>query len=196
MRRVSTPVSASSSATTGPKVWPSNGLPCSALACSNKLTAFRLGGRGRHRDLAAELVRRPGLAFADAFDLGRVQRIDLMTALPVILETYPCCQREQIGKALLERLLAGDLAPDVADHPAEPDAQELELPPRPLELVGMRVAPDHDRGALGEAPIALPQRHVMAPGEIDQFFQRAMAQPRVGRVRNRFGLHRGVDHHP
>jgi hypothetical protein len=34
MRRVSTPVSCSSSAMTGPIVCPSNGLPCSALACS------------------------------------------------------------------------------------------------------------------------------------------------------------------
>ena len=39
MRRVSTPVGCSNSAPTGPQVWgpqvrPSNGLPCSALACS------------------------------------------------------------------------------------------------------------------------------------------------------------------
>jgi hypothetical protein len=32
---VATPVSASSSAITGPKVWPSKGLPCRALACTN-----------------------------------------------------------------------------------------------------------------------------------------------------------------
>jgi len=34
VRRVAIPVSCSSSVTTGPSVWPSNGLPCSALACS------------------------------------------------------------------------------------------------------------------------------------------------------------------
>ena len=126
------------------------------LGVQHKLAPFGLGNRGRHRDLAAELVRRPGFAFADAFDLGRVQRIDLMTALPVILKAHPYCQREQVGKALFERPVAGDLAPDVADHTAEPNAQELELTPGPLELVRMRVAPDHDRGALGEAPVALP----------------------------------------
>jgi hypothetical protein len=32
--------------------------------------------------LPAELLRRSGFAFADALDLRRVQRIDLMTALP------------------------------------------------------------------------------------------------------------------
>jgi hypothetical protein len=44
---------------------------------------------------------------------------------------------------------------------------------RALELVCIRVAPDHERGALGDAPLALPQRHAAAPREIDQFFQRA-----------------------
>ena len=33
---------------------------------------------GGERDLDAELVRAMGLAVADAFDLGRVQRIDLI----------------------------------------------------------------------------------------------------------------------
>jgi hypothetical protein len=125
-----------------------------------------------------------------------VQRIDFGTALPVILKTYPHRQREQVGKVSLERLVAGDLASDVADHAAQPNAQKLERAPGPLELVRMGVAPDHDRGALGKAPVALPQRHVVAPREIDQFFQRAMAQPRIGRMRDGFGLHRGVDHHP
>jgi hypothetical protein len=60
----------------------------------------------------------------------------------------------------------------------------------------MRVAPDHDCGTLGDAPIALPQRHVVAPRQFDQFFQCAMAQPRIGRVRDRFRLYRGVDHNP
>src|SRR5215472_7351756 len=189
MRRVSMPVSASSSATTGPRVRPSKGLPCNALACSTNWPppAFARAGfwawwpgspltplLSQGQALAAELVRRPGLAFADAFDLGSVQRIDLGATLPVILKAHPHRQGEQVGKVSLERLVARDLAPDVADHAAQPDAQKFERTPGPLELVGMRVAPDHDRRALGQAPVALPQRHVMAPGEIDQFFQRAM----------------------
>jgi hypothetical protein len=58
-----------------------------------------------------------------------VQRIDLGAALTMILETHPVGQGKQIGEALLERLVAGDLAADVADHPAEPDAQEFEFAP-------------------------------------------------------------------
>src|SRR5215472_7678209 len=76
---------------------------------------------------------------------------------------------------VLERLVARDLAPDVADHAAQPNAQKLERAPGPLELMGMRVAPDHDRGTLGDAPVALPQRHVVAPREIDQSVQGAVA---------------------
>jgi len=75
-----------------------------------------------------------------------VQRIDFETALPVILKTYPHRQGEQVGK----------VSPPVLRRAAEPGAQKLERAPGPLELVRMRVAPDHDRGALGEAPVALP----------------------------------------
>jgi hypothetical protein len=37
---------------------------------------------------------------------------------------------------------------------------------------------------------------VVAPREIDQFFQSAMVQPRMGWMGNRFGLYRGIDHDP
>jgi hypothetical protein len=99
----------------------------------------------------------------------------LGAALAVILEPYPICQSEKVGEALLEPLVAGDLTADVADHPAEAGAQELEFAPRPLELMSMGIAPDHDRGALGHPSIALPQRHFVALSEIDQLLQRAVA---------------------
>jgi hypothetical protein len=76
---------------------------------------------------------------------------------------------------LLEPLVAGDLAADVADHPAQPDAQEFEFAPRPLELVGVGIASDHDSSAFGYAPIALPQCHIVALRRIDR-----PLQPRVG----------------
>src|SRR5476651_2453232 len=72
MRRTATPVSFSRSAMTGPSVWPSYGLPCSALACSTNCQ--RSGGRG-NRHLAAELVRRASLAFVNALHLRCVQRV-------------------------------------------------------------------------------------------------------------------------
>jgi hypothetical protein len=51
----------------------------------------------------------------------------------------------------MQRLIARNLAPDIADHAAEPNAQELERTPGSLELMLMRVAPDHDRGTVGDA---------------------------------------------
>jgi hypothetical protein len=103
-----------------------------------------------------------------------MQRIDLGAALTVILEPHPHRQSQQVGEALPQRLVTGDLAADIADHPTEPGAQELEFAPRPLELVGMSVPPHHDRRALGYPPIALPQRHIMALRQIDELFQRPM----------------------
>jgi hypothetical protein len=94
------------------------GIAVQRLGVQHELPAFRLGGRGCHGHLAAELVRRPGLAFADAFNLGGVQRIHFRTALPVILETHPHRQGEQVREAFLERLIASDFAPNIADHAA------------------------------------------------------------------------------
>jgi len=93
----------------------------------------------------------------------------------MVLEAHPHRQGEQVGEALFEPLVPGNLAADVADHPAQSDAQEFEFAPRPLELVGMTVSADHDRRALGHSPIALSQRHPIALGEIEQLLQRAMA---------------------
>src|SRR5438477_269930 len=94
---------------------------------------------------------------------------------PLILKAHPHRQGEKMGEALPQRLVVADLAADIADHPTEPNAQELEFSPRPIELVGMGIAADHDRGALGHPTIALPQSHSSALGEIDQLLQRAMA---------------------
>src|SRR5215470_795267 len=176
MRRAVTPVCRSSSVITGPSVWPSKGLPCSALLCSTNCRPF-------------------GFAFANALHLGSMQRIDLRPALAMILEAYPHRQGEEIGKARLQCLVPGDLAANVADHPAQPGAQELQLTPRSLELVRMAVPTDHDHRALRDPPIALPQRHAIALGTFDQLLQRAMAKPRIGRMRDRFRLYRRVDHH-
>jgi hypothetical protein len=53
---------------------------------------FGRGDRGDDRDLAAELVGRPGVAFADVLHLGGVQRVDLGPALVLLLMANP--QRE------------------------------------------------------------------------------------------------------
>ena len=70
------------------------------------------------------------------------------------------------------------------------------MAPGALELVGVGIAADHDGGALGQAQIALAQRQTVAFGEPDQLDDCPMHQPRIGRMRNCLGLHRGIDDHP
>ena len=51
------------------------GVTVQRLGVQHELPALGRGDRGDDRDLAAELVGRPGLAFADALHLGGVQRV-------------------------------------------------------------------------------------------------------------------------
>jgi hypothetical protein len=103
---------------------------------------------------------------------------------------------EQRAKAVLKCAIAFDLAANVPDDAAEPGAQELQLPPGALELMRMCIAPDHDGGALGYPQIALAQFDTLAFGQIDQLLDRAVDEPGVGRMRDRFLLHGGVHHDP
>ena len=50
------------------------------------------------RDLDAELVGAMRLALADAFDLGRVQRIDLRPALVLALLAHPARQHQRLSE--------------------------------------------------------------------------------------------------
>jgi hypothetical protein len=68
--------------------------------------------------LAAELVRGTRLPLTNALDLRGVQRIDLRAALPVILETHPHRQGQEVGEALLESIIACD-AMGVVNEPVE-----------------------------------------------------------------------------
>ena len=104
------------------------------LGMQHELPALGRGDRRDNRDLAAELVGGSCLAAADAFHLGRVQRVDLRPALALLLVADPQRQIEQRAKAILERGIALDLAADVANDAAESGAQEFEFAPGALEL--------------------------------------------------------------
>src|SRR5258707_11821919 len=107
----------------------------------------------------------------------------------VILEAHLESEVEQRSEAAVEFGVAIDLAADVANEAAEAGAQELERAPGTLELVRMGVAADHDGGALGDAQIALAQRHAVAPGESDKLDDRPGHQPRIRRGRPGPWLH-------
>lgn len=107
----------------------------------------------------------------------------------------PQCKIEQRTKAILPCGIALDLAANVADDAAKSRAQEFELPPSALELVGMRIAPHHNGRAFGHAQITLAQLDALAFGRLDELLDRPVGEPRIGRMRNRLLLHGGVHHH-
>ena len=96
-----------------------------------------------------------GFSLANAFDLGRVQRIDLASALMLALLAHPPRQRQFVGEEGLKRLLAPDLAADVADDSAEIGADRPERPVGALELLDVGVALVSDQRMLARRPSVL-----------------------------------------
>src|SRR5262249_31121122 len=105
-------------------------------------------------------------------------------------------ESEQWAKTVFERGVALDLPANVTDDAAKPRAQKLQFRPRAFELVGMRVAPHHDGGALGHPHIALAQLNALALGQLHQLLDRAMGEPGVSRMRDRLLLYSGIHRHP
>ena len=68
-----------------------------------------------------------------------MQGIDLRATLVPVLMADAAGQAEQGNEETLELAIALNLAADIADKPAEPDAQEAQHPPGSLELVGMAI---------------------------------------------------------
>jgi hypothetical protein len=89
------------------------------LGLHHELSALGRGGRRGNRHLAAELVRCPCLAAADALHLGG------RSALALLLMANPQCKIEQRTKAILPSSIALDLAANVADNAAKSRAQEF-----------------------------------------------------------------------
>jgi hypothetical protein len=90
--------------------------------------------------LYAELVRRGGLAFADALHLWSVERIKLPGAPALLLRADLRGPAKREGECLFQCWLALDLAANVADDPAQAAAKDTQLPLMPPELFGMGVA--------------------------------------------------------
>jgi hypothetical protein len=100
------------------------------------------------------------------------------------------------GERLLQRWLALDFAADVADDPAQPAAQDAQLPLMPLELLGMGIAARHHRSSLGDPQVGLPQPHAVPARQAVQSSDRRMQQLGIGWEGDRLRLHCGVDRDP
>jgi len=95
------------------------------------------------------------LALADAFDLGRVNEIDLAPALMLALLAHPAGEHQRMGEDALQFSLALDLAHDVARDPAEIGADRLQRPVGALELLGVGVALMGDQRMFADPRVGL-----------------------------------------
>ena len=120
---------------------------------------------GDDRGLNPELIGRAGFALADALGLGGMEGIEFPAALALLLGADLVGTRERGFERRRDVLLAGDLAADVADQPAEPGAQDAQLPTMAVELFGVGIAPRHHRRAFGDAQVGLPQPHAVLAGQ-------------------------------
>src|SRR5262245_24486081 len=147
------------------------------------------------RCLHPELVGAASLALADAFDIEGVEGIELEAALTLLLRADLAGPRQRLVEHLL-KARADDLACDVANDAAQPKAQQAQLSPISIELLGVGVAPCHERGPLGDAQVGLPQRHAVLAGQAVQPLDRRMHELGVGRERDVLGLNGRVDSDP
>ena len=96
--------------------------------------------RGCHAYLDAELVGPVRLALADAFNLGGMQGIDLAATLVTILFQHAAGQVQGPHEDLAERVVAGGLAPNVADDATGIGFELAKRLVGAFELMGMGVA--------------------------------------------------------
>src|SRR5579863_2625883 len=125
-----------------------------------------------------------------------MEGIQLPAALALLLRADLAGPPERKRERLFEDWLTFDLAADVADDPAEPAAQDAQLPLMPPELFGMGVAARHHRGGLGHAGIGLPQPDAVPSRQAVEPPDRGMQELGIGRKADGLWLHRGVDGDP
>jgi hypothetical protein len=94
-----------------------------------------------------------------------MEGIELPAALALLLASDLAGARQRERKRRLDVLMAGDLAADVADQPAQTRAQDAQFSAVTVELLGMGIAPRHHRRAFGDADVGLPQPQPVLVGE-------------------------------
>src|SRR5262249_52801519 len=130
---------------------------------------------------------------ADAFDLWRVQAVNLWAALPTLLIAHPAGKIEHPGELGLEKIVVHDLAFDVADDATEEGLELAQRPVGALELAGVGGGLMLDELDLADPRIGLAQRDAELLGELDQLLPGPVHQLGVGRVGDVLRLHGGVN---
>ncbi len=155
----------------------------------DELAALRAKKRRRHRHFDAELVRAMRLALADAFDLGRVQAVDLPAPLLLALLAHTFSEIGRTAEYVGQRLADLNPASDVALDAAEESSDLAQRLVRALELLGVRIALMGDERVLANALIGLSQGDAVLLGEAHQPLARAMHELGVGRKGDGLLLH-------
>ena len=169
------------------------GIAGQRLHVGDELAALATLQGGGDADLDAELVGLVRLALADAFDLGRVQAVDLGAPLAALLIAHPPRQAQQGGERGLERGLAVDLAGNVPDDAAEIGLELAQGLSGAVELAGMGVALVLDEGLLADPHIGLAQLDAELLGQRHQLLASPVHELGIGREGDVLRLHRGVD---
>src|SRR4029077_20721747 len=160
--------------------------------------------RRRHRRLDAELIRLVRLAFANAFDLRRMQAEDAQVgawrlapdgAQILVLGVNAASQHEGVREDLSQSLVARNLARDVAHDAAKIGLQRSQRALGTVELFGVRVTPLCHERELAFSPVGLAQGDAMLFRKPHEALARAMHQPGVRGISNRLLLHGRIDNH-
>ena len=134
-----------------------------------------------------------GLALADAFDLGRMQAIDLPASLLLALLAHALGEMERAAENVAQRHAALDPARDVALHAAEKSPDLAQRLVGALGLLGVRIALMRDERVLADPFVRLPQNDAVLLGEAHQPLARTMHEPGVRRKGDGLLPHGGVD---
>ena len=149
--------------------------------------------RGGDADLHAKLVGRPGLTFADALHLGRVQGVQLVLVFGALAQDAASALQQVLDFDHLGQHV--QLTGYLAVHPAHAGAQCAHRFAHALELLGMRIAPDLCGQAGGYAVVILAQPQAVVLGRLDQVLAALVQQPVVARVGDGLGHDGGVHDH-
>ena len=152
--------------------------------------------RGGDADLHAELIGGSRLAFADAFDLGRVQRVQLVFVLGFLRQNaaHAVQQIFGFGFGLLGQFV--ELAANLAVHATHAGLQGLDHPSHAPVLFGVGVAADLCGHARALPVVVLPQRQTLLVGQLDQMLAALLQQAAVGGMGDSLGHDSRVDDDP
>jgi hypothetical protein len=162
----------------------------------HELAALAPVDRGGDADFDPELIGAVGLALADAFDLGGVERINFGSALAAILAMNPAGEMPRPREDALEFGASFDLALDVADDAAEIGSERAQRLVGALELMGVGLTLMLDQGMLADPRVRLAQCDAPCLRHPHQPFARPLHQPGIGREQDILGLHGRIDDDP